>query len=59
MSVHTDYDAKRDQLRESLNECLDKARELVVGYDIWGYDQMSDDYALNVFLAIKTARDMI
>ena len=59
MSVQTEYDDKRDSLREDLNECLKKAKELVVGEDIWGYAQMPEDYAIKVYLEIKRVRDMI
>ena len=53
MNMYTDYDKLRDELREDLKSCLKKAKELVVGEDIWGYDQMPDDYALKVYMAIK------
>lgn len=42
-----------------LNECLKLAKELVVGEDIWGYDEMRDGYALDVYQAVKKARDEV
>lgn len=59
MGVQTDYDDKRDELRERLNECVLLAKELFVGEDIWGYDQMPDDYAMKVYMAVKNARDKV
>ena len=59
MGVHTSYDEKRDELRDMLNECLKLAKELVVGEDIWGYDEMRDGYALDVYQAVKKARDEV
>ena len=55
MSVYTEYDRKRDNLRDELKECLAMAKELVVGEDIWGYGDMPEDYALKVYLSIKDA----
>lgn len=59
MGVQTDYDDKRDELRERLNECVMLAKELLAGEDIWGYDQMPDDYAMKVYMAVKNARDKV
>lgn len=58
MGVHTAYDEKRDYLREELNDCLKLAKELL-DEDIWGYKDMRDDYAIEVYQAIKNARDSI
>lgn len=59
MAVHTAYDEKRDELREMLNDCLKLAKELLTGDDIWGYDHMREDYALDVYQAVKKARDEV
>lgn len=59
MSVYTDYDEKRDELKENLKDCLKMAKELVVGEDIWGYDDMREGYAIDVYLAIKKAIEII
>ena len=59
MGVHTAYDEKRDELREKLKECVLLAKELVIGEDIWGYDQMRPDYAMGVYMAVKNARDKV
>lgn len=59
MSVQTSYDDMRDELREELNKCLKLAKELVVGEDIWGYNDMREDYAMNVYLKIKETRNMV
>ena len=58
MSVITTYDEKRDQLRDELSDCLRMAKELL-DEDIWGYDEMKDDYAMNVYMAVKKARDVV
>lgn len=59
MSVYTDYDRKRDELKDDLRDCLSKAKELVVREDIWGYDHMEGNYAIGVYSAIKQAIDKI
>ena len=59
MSVYTEYDRKRDELKEDLKECLSKAKELVIGEDITGYDDMREGYAMDVYIAIKKAIDTI
>lgn len=58
MGVYTDYDEKRDRLREHLNDCLEQARELL-DTNIWGYDEMRIDYAIDVYMAIKNVVDEI
>lgn len=59
MGVHTTYDEMRDRLRDELNDCLRLAKELMVGEDIWGYEDMREDYAVDVYQAIKKARDKV
>ncbi|MCY9738178.1 hypothetical protein M5X17_31285 [Paenibacillus alvei] len=58
MGVYTTYDEKRDELKAKLNECVRLARELL-DEDIWGYDEMKDDYAIDVYAAVKKARDKV
>jgi hypothetical protein len=58
MSVHTTYDEKRDNLRNELNECVKLAKELL-NEDIWGYDEMRADYAIDIYQAVKKARDSV
>lgn len=58
MSVYTTYDEKRDELKEELTNCLELARKLL-DENIWGYDDMSEDYAIEVYQAVKKARDTI
>jgi len=58
MGVCTTYDEKRDQLREELTKCLKLAKELL-DEDIWGYENMRDDYAIDVYTAVKKARDTV
>jgi hypothetical protein len=58
MGVYTDYDQRRDNLREELNECLKLAKELL-DEDIWGYNEMRTDYAIDVYQAVKKARDTV
>lgn len=59
MSVQTSYDDMRDELRNELNKCLRLAKELVVGEDIYGYDDMRDGYAMDVYIKVKDARDTV
>ena len=59
MSVITTYDEKRHELREKLKECLDMAEELVVGKNIWGYEDMCKGYAIDVYKAISDAIDTV
>lgn len=58
MSVITTYDEKRDKLREALKGCVKLAKELL-DEDTWGYDGMRDGYAMDVFTAVKNARDLV
>lgn len=58
MAVYTTYDEKRDYLRRELNDCLELARELL-DETIWGYDEMKADYAIEVYQAVKRARDEV
>lgn len=53
MSVYTDYDRLCDELKEDLKECLKKAKRLTVDDSIWCYDQVRDDYMINIFMGIK------
>jgi hypothetical protein len=59
MGVYTTYDEKRDALKDKLKECLSLAKELVVGEDIWGYEDMKEGYAMDIYVAIKKAIDEI
>jgi len=54
----TTYDEKRDALRDKLTECLKMAKEMF-DEDIYGYKEMKDDYIINVYSAIKKARDTV
>ena len=58
MSVITTYDEKRDELREALKYCVKLAKALL-DEDLWGYDEMREDYALDVYTAVKKARDAV
>lgn len=58
MSVYTMYDEKRDKLKETLTECLEMARELL-DENIPGYNEMREDYAFDVYVAIKKAKDVL
>lgn len=58
MSVHTTYDSMRDNLRNKLNECLQLSKEML-DEDIWGYDEMKNDYAIELYVSIKKAKDMV
>ena len=59
MSVRTDYDDMRYDLKKDLEECLEKAEQLVVGKKIWGYEDMRKGYAIDVYQAILKAIETI
>lgn len=58
MGYVTYYDEKREVLRDALSDCLKMAKELL-DEDISGYENMRDDYALDVYVAVKKVRDMV
>lgn len=58
MGVHTSYDEMRDRLKEQLDESLKLAKEMVVTED-WGAEQFNDDYKMEVYQAVKKARDTV
>lgn len=58
MGVITTYDEKREYLRSRLTECLSLAKELL-DEDTWGYKDMKEDYAIDVYQAVKKARDAV
>ncbi|WP_186786220.1 hypothetical protein [Paenibacillus agilis] len=58
MGVATSYDEKRNELRLALADCLDMAKGLL-DENIWGYEDMREDYALDVYVAVKKARDEV
>ncbi len=47
MGVVTRYDEIRDDLRDKVNECIKLALKLQ-DEDIWGYEDMNDEYVDNV-----------
>lgn len=58
MGVVTSYDERRDGLRKALTDCLDMAKDLL-DENVWGYEDMRCDYALDVYVAVKKARDAV
>ncbi|AIW03517.1 hypothetical protein CPT_Moonbeam119 [Bacillus phage Moonbeam] len=58
MGVHTTYDEMRDRLREQLDDCLRDAKAMF-DEDIWGYHEMRSEYIIDVYQAIKRARDEV
>jgi len=58
MSVRTTYDEKRDELKDLLMECLTLAREML-DENIWGYEEMKSDYATDLYVAVKKAKDLV
>jgi len=59
MSVITTYDNMRDELKSTLEKALKQSKELVMGDDIWGYDEMRDGYAMELYTKIKSAIDAV
>lgn len=58
MGVITTYDEYRNDLRDELTECLRKAKRLM-DEDIWGYEEMRSGYDVDVYQAVKKARDAV
>lgn len=58
MSVITEYDRKREKLKKKLKICLEDAREML-NPDIWGYEDMKKDYAIDLYKAIKEAYETV
>ena len=58
MTVNISYDEKRYKLLDTMDETLEQARELL-NPSIWGYESMNEDYALNLYIAIKKVKDMV
>jgi hypothetical protein len=58
MGVVTSYDERRNELREKLSKCLELARDML-DERTWGYSDMKDDYAFDVYSAVKKARDSV
>lgn len=59
MSVQTTYDDMRDYLKDVLDKCLRLVKDLLVGEDIWGHDEMRRDYLIDLYQAVKNARDSV
>lgn len=59
MGYQTPYDKKRDELRIKLEECRILAKELAMGHDIPGFEEMVEDYGINLYMTIKEARDRV
>ena len=51
MSVYTTYDEIRDNLKSQLNDCVKLASELQ-NENIWGYEDMSEEYKDNILEAL-------
>jgi len=59
MREYHDVADVQEALREKLTECVEIARALLdeslTSYGV----QTTDDYGLNVYIAVKTARDIV
>lgn len=55
MSVQTTYDDMRDELKATLEKALKQAKELVIREDVWGFDEMKENYAMDVYKAVRDA----
>jgi pyruvate dehydrogenase complex dehydrogenase (E1) component len=56
--MYTDYDELRDELRDDLKECLKKVKKMF-DEDISGFELMRGDYIIEVYQAIKKAKDAV
>jgi hypothetical protein len=59
MGVHTDYDRKRDELRDTLTECLEFVENELMTEKHWGFDEMKAGYAEDIHKVIKEALDRV
>jgi hypothetical protein len=59
VSVHTEYDEKRDFLRDMVNDCIEYARQNLLDTSVWGYNEMRSGYELEVYKKLIEARDAI
>lgn len=59
MGVVTTYDEMRDRVRDALTDCLSMVKTDLFDEHVWGYEDMRDDYAIDVYMAIKKARDAV
>lgn len=57
--VITTYDEKREVLRTKLKEALEYSRENLLNPNIWGYEDMRQSYAVEVYNAIYAALDKV
>lgn len=58
MSVNTTYDEMRDKLRDKVKECVEIARDLL-DESIWGYEDMREDYAIEIYTQLLHVKKMI
>lgn len=56
--MKTTYDEMRDELRKQLEDCAEKAKKLM-NREIYGYDEIPKDYAINIYKAISDVLDII
>ena len=56
--IETTYDGLRDELRCKLKECEALAKRMM-DPTIWGYDDMKKGYDLEVYTAVRKAREAV
>jgi hypothetical protein len=59
MGVYTEYDRKRDELKDMLNDCIKFTEEELMTEKNWGHDEMRSNYASDVYKAIKDAIESV
>ena len=57
--VTTPYDEYRDELRQTLKQALSFVCQKLMDPEIWGYEQMSEDYAIELYKAVRKVRDAV
>lgn len=55
----TEYDERRNVLREMLKEARQYARQYILDSDICGFDDMKQGYATEVYKTISDAYDAV
>ena len=52
MSVETEFQRRRDQVKDQLDDIIREVSILISDKDIWGYEDMSDEYMLDMTEAL-------
>ena len=59
MSVETTYGENRRELKRKLEDCLDYATRNLMDKNTWGYEDMKEDYDLDIIMALRKLIKMV